>query len=706
MSERDLLHRLARLYGVQTSYCNITGRLVEPPPETILSVLGMLGAPVERMDDVPDALRQRRDFLWRRVIDPVLVAWDGIPLKFKLRLPVQLADAGPNYKVVLESGELREGRCHDVPGMKPVEQCVEGQRYVTRSLVLPERLPPGYHRLYLQLGELAVEAHLFASPMQAYAGADAKARLWGLFCPLYALNSKKNWGAGDFSDLESLVDFAGGLGAAAIGTLLLLAAFLDEPFNPSPYAPVSRLFWNEIFLDVERIPEFRTCPTVRNIISTGFVSTLESLRSAPLVEYRRGMALKRSVLAALAVSLSSQSSQRRACFERFVAEHPLAQDYASFRAKAERERRPWQHWPETPRRGLLNADDYDEKNKQYHLYVQWQAHEQMGALGEKTKAGGPALYLDFPLGVNRDGYDVWREREVFALDASGGAPPDDFFIKGQNWGFPPLHPEGLRRQGYRYFINCVQHHLAHAKMLRIDHIMGLYRFYWVPDGFAPHEGVYLRYPAAEFFAVLNLESHRYQAQIVGENLGTVPAAVNSAMAKHHISGMHVGQFGVTSDPDHALEPVPAQAVAGLNTHDTPTFAGFWSGADIDDRRELGLLTEVGAATERDRRARQRAALAANLKTCGLLNDESAGAAAIMRAWLFHLAANDGKFLLINLEDLWLEALPQNVPGTWQERPNWQRKARYSLEQIRELPALRETLLTIDRLRKRRSESKS
>src|SRR3970282_1167512 len=160
MSERDLLHRLARLYGVQTFYCNINGRLVEPPPETILSVLGMLGAPVERMDDVPDALRQRRDFLWRRVIDPVLVAWGGIPLKFKLRLPVQLADAGPNYKVVLESGELREGRCHDVPGMKPVEQCVEGQRYATRSLVLTQRLPPGYHRLYLQLGELAVEAPL------------------------------------------------------------------------------------------------------------------------------------------------------------------------------------------------------------------------------------------------------------------------------------------------------------------------------------------------------------------------------------------------------------------------------------------------------------------------------------------------------------------------------------------------------------------
>jgi 4-alpha-glucanotransferase len=236
-------------------------------------------------------------------------------------------------------------------------------------------------------------------------------------------------------------------------------------------------------------------------------------------------------------------------------------------------------------------------------------------------------------------------------------------------------------------------------MLRIDHVMGFYRFYWVPDGFAPTQGVYVRYPAEEFFAVLNLESHRYRARIVGENLGTVPPAVNATMAKHKILGMHVGQFGVTGDPHHALDPVPDDAVASLNTHDTPTFAGFWTDADIGDRRKLGLLTDEGIAKEHEVRAQQRAALITYLKTSGRLDTESADAEAVLRAWLSHLAASNVEFLLINLEDLWLEPLPQNVPGTWDERPNWKRKARYSLEQIRELPAVRETLKAIDEIRR-------
>ncbi len=698
MSEKHLLHRLASLYGVQTAYYDIAGRWVESPPEAIVRVLGMLGAPLERMHDIKDALRQRRELLWQRVIEPVIVAWDGRPVKLKLRLPGRLADAAANYKVVLESAESREGQCHGVPGINAPEQSVEGQRYVTRSLLLPDRVPPGHHRLHLQVGGLALEAHLIAAPSQAYAGVDSQAKSWGLFCPLYALASENSWGAGDFSDLESFVDFAGRFGAGAVGTLPLLAAFLDEPFNPSPYAPVSRLFWNEFYLDVERIPEFHSCPAVRSIIANGFVTQLEALRGAPLVDYRRLMTLKRRVLEALLHCLLSQSSERRADFERFIAEHPLAQDYASFRAKVERERKPWQQWPEIPRDGVLRSADYDEKNKQYHLYVQWQTHQQMGAVGDKSKTGGPGLYLDFPLGVNRDGYDVWREREVFALGASGGAPPDGFFIKGQNWGFPPLHPEGLRRQGYRYYAHCVRHHLRYARMLRIDHVMGLHRFYWVPQGFAAPEGVYVRYPAEEFYAVLTLESHRYGAQVVGENLGTVPPYVNAALERHRIHSMYVGQFGISPNPETSLEQVSDSTVASLNTHDTPTFAGFWNERDIEDRVKLGLLAESEVATERHNRACQREALVAYLKSRGWLDEANTNAAAVLRAWLCCLANGRTGLLLVNLEDLWLEPLPQNVPGTWEERPNWKRKAQFPLDALRRTDFVVETLRAINDIR--------
>jgi 4-alpha-glucanotransferase len=598
----------------------------------------------------------------------------------------------------LEGGGCLEGICQD-GGFRSAERVVEGARYVSRRLLVAQKLPLGYHHLYIQVGDLSLEAFLFSSLLQSFTTANSKR--WGLFSPLYALHSERSWGAGDFSDLEALVNFTAELGGDIVGTLPLLSAFLDEPFNHSPYAPVSRFFWNEFYLDITRIPELRRCAAAKAIIeSSGFQSVLEEMRAAPLIEYRRSMALKRGVLEELLRCLLRRASKRRASFESFIAAHPIAQDYAAFRAKVERERKAWEHWPAPSRDGILQADDYDESKKKYHLFVQWLAHEQIGALGEKAKAGGPALYLDFPLGVNRDGYDVWREREAFALDASGGAPPDAFFTQGQNWGFPPLHPEGLQRQGYRYYIHCLRHHLRYAGMLRLDHVMGLHRFYWIPHGLAAAEGLYVRYPAEEFYAILSLESHRQRAQIVGENLGTVPPYVNSAMTKHNISGMDVSQFRSAGDFWRASEITPG-AVASLNTHDTPTFSGFWHGRDIQDRFELGLISEGDMAGHWHERAERREALIGYLRSRGWINDATPEPDAVLRAWLFHLAKSEASLVLVNLEDLWLEPSPQNVPGTWQERPNWQRKARFSLEQLRQMESVTKTLQSIGEICKQR-----
>jgi 4-alpha-glucanotransferase len=701
MTESNLLHSVARLFNIQINLYDGFGHLMQPPPEAILHVLNILGAPVERMDDLADALRQRRQFLVQRAIDPVVVAWDGAPLRLKLRLPSPLAAAEPRYRIDLESGEFVEGKCQSDFRIKPVERCIEGVCYVTRWIVFPEKLPLGYHRLHLQVGALTFDSSVFSSTLQTYAGATVNPRLWGLFCPVYALASAKNWGAGNFSDLETLIDFTGQMGGDFVGTLPLLSAFLDEPFNPSPYAPVSRLFWNEFYLDVTRIPELQRSPAARSMIhASGFQTDLEGLRAAPFIEYRSLMALKRRVLEELLHMLMRRASKRRTNFQHFVETHPQAQDYAAFRAKVERERTPWALWSGAHRDGRLAAGDYDEKAKQYHLYVQWQAEEQMHALGEKTRAGGPALYLDFPLGVNRDGYDVWRERQVFALEASGGAPPDSFFTKGQNWGFPPLQPDGLRQQGYRYYIECLRHHLQHSGMLRIDHVMGLHRLFWIPNGFGPSEAVYVNYPAEEFYAILSLESHRHQVPIVGENLGTVPPYVNKALAKHRVHGMYVSQFCVTADPQRALQEPAHDAVASLNTHDTPTFAGFWQEKDIEDRLALELLSPPEAQIERQQRASAREALIAYLRSRGWLERESPEPLAIFRAWLSQLASADVYLLLVNLEDLWLEPRPQNVPGTWEERPNWKRKARLSLDEILKMDSATEILKAIDEIRSR------
>ena len=700
MTETKRLRDLARLYHVQTSYRDGLGQLREAPLEAILSVLRSLGAPIESLNDLPSALRQTRQALWRHAIEPVIVGWQGSPLTFKVRLPAQLADIPIKYEIALETGARVKGKCLDEANAKPWVRDVEGTRYIVRRLRLQSTLPLGYHRLFLQVANLKLESYLFHAPQQAYAPADSYGKRWGVFCPLYALRSRRSWGAGDFSDLEKLLDFVGAQKGHAVATLPMLASFLDEPFDASPYAPVSRLFWNEFYLDVTKIAELASCRSAQTLLgSTDLQRELETARAVSLIDYRRVMALKRKILQELLRFFLTQTSARRENFEKFVATHPRAQDYAAFRAKVERERQSWLHWKPTRRHGILTPNDYDEIAKRYHLYVQWLCIEQSAAVCDKAKISGVGLYLDFPLGVHRDGYDVWRERELFVLNACGGAPPDGLFVRGQNWGFPPLHPETIRRQGYRYYIDCLRHHMAAAGMLRIDHVMGLHRAFWVPDGFSATEGLYVHGRAAELYAILNLESYRHRVQIVGENLGTVPPYVNDALARHRILGMHVGLFGVNADAERALDSIPASTVASLNTHDTATFMGFWKGDDIQDRVALGLLEESQAQNELAYRSSQREALIAFLRAQGWLGDD-ASELAVLRAWLAFLARQDAEFMLVNLEDLWLEPAPQNVPGTWRERPNWQRKARFSLEQIREMNALVGILNTIHDIRGR------
>ena len=694
----NAINRLARLYNVQPAYRDGLGQQRQAPGEAVLRVLQALGAPLHRLDEAQEAWRQRRQELWQRVIEPVLVSWHNQPVNLKVRVPAQLAETPTSFRILCDSGATLAGNLEDDPVAKPVSREVEGSRYVTRRLRSPGLIPLGYHRFYLRIGELEVDAYWLCAPAQAYTPAEKNKR-WGLFCPLYALRSAHGWGTGNFTDLQRLVDFTSGLGGHAVATLPMLASFLDEPFDPSPYAPVSRLFWNEFYLDIENIAELHDCAEAKSQMSSGFIAELNRLHDAPLVPYREVMARKREILTALLGALLNSPSQRRNDFETFIATHPTAQDYAEFRAKTEGERKVWFDWPAANRQGELRPQDYSEFAKLYHLYVQWQCAEQIAAVTALARQRGTELYLDFPLGVNRDGYDVWRHRHLFALGINGGAPPDGLFTGGQNWGFPPLHPATIREHGYRYYIDCVRHHMPAAGMLRIDHVMGLHRAYWVPDGFSATDGVYVHYRAPEFYAILNLESHRHRVQIVGENLGTVPESVNATLTRRKLYGMHVGQFGVSSDPNRALDATPANVVASLNTHDTATFMGYWQEQDIADRVDLGLLDSDQADNERRQRAAQRAALIAYLRAQGHIG-EDVTEAAVLRGWLTFLAGQPAEFLLINLEDLWLEPAPQNVPGTWQERPNWQRKARISLEDMRGQAGLHDLLRTISDIRAR------
>jgi 4-alpha-glucanotransferase len=385
-------------------------------------------------------------------------------------------------------------------------------------------------------------------------------------------------------------------------------------------------------------------------------------------------------------------------FRRFVKENPLAADYARFRAAMEKQRAVWRAWPARLRDGDLREGDYAEEIKQYHLYAQWLARRQVEGLAAKARQRGTALYFDLPVGVHPDGYDVWRHRGIFTGGVSAGAPPDPVFTGGQDWGFPPLHPEKVRAQGYRYVREYLGHHLRYAGMLRLDHVMGLHRLYWVPRGLPPTEGVYVRYRPEELYSIMALESHRHRSVIVGEDLGIVPGYVRPAMARHGLHRLYILGYELADSAARTPRQVPRRSVAALNTHDMHPFASFWDGADIRENRKLGLLTEGEASEEGRSREATKNALAAFLRSKGLLAKDGKGPFTALKACLAFLAGSAAHTVLVNIEDLWLETRPQNVPGTGDKFPSWRRKARYTLEEFIRRNDVRDILREIRKMR--------
>jgi len=685
------LQELATLYGVHLNYWDVTGKQVSASNDGLLRALRALGAPLERLDGVASALRLRRREVWERRLEPVAVCWDGSPPELLLRCPAGDLGRPHQCRLILDTGKTYTWTT--VPGDLPDAGGIDldGTRFAARRLHLIGPYPLGYHQLTIEGGGKRAECTLIAAPERpAIPTAGGTSKTWGLFLPLYALHSRKSWGAGDYADLEELVAWVQGQGGGMVATLPLLAGLLDEPFEPSPYSPASRLFWNEFYLNIDRIPELQKSPKAKALIaSRPFQDEIAALRKAPLVDYRKQMALKRRVLEECARTLAADTGGRRAALDRYLADNPEVLDYAAFRAVGDKRRAAWQTWPEAQRNGQVSAADCEAETLRYHEYTQWLADEQLQGLASKARANGPGLYLDLPLGVNSSGYDTWRYRQAFAPDTAAGAPPDPFFAKGQNWGFPPLHPERIREGGYPYLRAYLHHHMCLAGILRIDHMMGLHRLYWIPHGVGAQDGVYVGYHADELYAVFTLEAHRHGTVLVGEDLGTVPEEVPPMMARHGFHRMYVLQYQAQPQ-DEALAPLFAGAVASLNTHDMPTFAAFWEGLDIKDREDLGVLDAATATAERARRRDLVKAVQAFLQEHGFLKAPR-DPAAVLRACLVYLSTGPGSVALANVEDFWLEKNPQNVPGTWHERPNWTRRARFSLEEFTKFPSVLQAL---------------
>jgi 4-alpha-glucanotransferase len=668
------LRRLASDLDIQLAYRDFDGVRRIAGRDALLAAVTALHGPIEGEAGLDRTLAQVEEHIWSRGLEPVVVVDERRRGSAELRLPAGILKP-LRCAMTPEDGPVLEWTVAPADLPQTSDLAVNGHAYVARALPLPPNLPFGYHQLQVTWPGGSARSTVLSTPGQVYAAGGTK--LWGAFLPVHALHTERTLGGGDLTDLEALARWLGGQGAKLTAALPLLAAFLDRPFDPSPYAPVSRLFWNEIYLDLERVPEAKTCPEVRNrLADPQFRREMMDLSQAPLADHRRIMSAKSEALDLMAAHLAAEGGKRHDQWQAWLAANPARDDYANFRATVERQPDPWPRWPDRLRDGDLAPDDFDSRVQRRHSYAQWVMDEQLSEVATVARQAGAPLYLDLPIGVHSFGYDTWRHRDAFALKARAGAPPDPFFAEGQDWTFHPPHPQGMRENGYSYLVSTLRNHLSKVGALRVDHVMGLHRLYWIPNGIAKSDGVYVRYRSEELYALLCIESHRHQALLIGENLGLVPNYVQREMKRRRLMGMHCLQFESGQIPGGPIRAIPHNTLACLDTHDTAPFASY--------------LEDLGPAG--------REVLAEALRARGLLWGSHPSRWEIMKACHDLLASSDARTVLVNLEDLWMETNRQNQPGTVSEYPNWRRRARLSLEEMGRDPEVLVALRSIDERR--------
>ncbi|MCE2804619.1 MAG: 4-alpha-glucanotransferase [Gemmataceae bacterium] len=680
------LCRLGQLAGIEPGYQDGRGEWHFPSEETYLAILPSLGIPISKPEQARDFRNRIALDRLRQPMPTVQTVWSGQPAKQNCPVIFQVPERlrGPAVvRLILESGTNLEHQFRVEEAAVLDAAWVEGSAVLRRVVQIPE-VPWGVHQVR---GDFAPDftGWLIVAPRLAHRGKLAGNRgKWGIFLPVHAMRSDRNQGCGTFSDLGELLEWTAGQGGGLVGTLPMLAGLTENPCEPSPYSPCSRLFWNELFLDLEAIPELANSSRAREWMgSTQWLEEGRRLRLTSLVEHEKVMRHLRPVLEILADEFSLEGP-RAGALANYRQRKPRALEYAKFRARHDLSVQSW---------NLLENSAAIATQERRRLIWQFWAEEQVSAVARRAGAtGGPGLYLDLPIGVHSDGFDVYRFGDAFAPKMSAGAPPDSFFTRGQDWGFPPPHPWRQREDGYAYLREVLEHHMRLAGLLRIDHVMGLHRLYWVPWGLGARQGAYVRYPYEELYALYCLNSVRYECSLAGEDLGTVPPAVRPEMLAHQIHRLFVGQFSFR-DGNPAMDQPPLDAIASLNTHDLPTFCGFWLGGDIDDRLDLGLIELEEADSDRKDRQKLRCHVLEWLE----LNPkkESPFDATVPKGpdsdWTLEvdpfavfiqlvdfLQKSDAAAVLVNVEDLWKALDPQNVPGTWKERPNWQRKARFEL----------------------------
>jgi len=725
-TEDSLLSQLAERVGIQPDYHDIAGIKHFTSPDTMRALLTAMGFRVDSKEALATALREWEERGWRQACEPVLVIREG---QSGTELLCSLAlDDGKESTVQLH-WELRDEDGAGVqsgqigPGLAPTEvRFIEGRRHVQVAWTVPDNLSIGYYDVMIRgdglVGGGLATTRLIVAPRHCYVPLifQGHFRLWGLALQLYSVSSDRNWGCGDFTDLGKIISWAGEtLGAGVIGLNPLHALRNSAPYHVSPYSPLSRLYLNDLYIDLERLPEFWGSEDAqRQYRSPEFQAKLKAWRENRRVDYNEIAAAKRSMLDLAYRQFLKDAytgeepdlkpqTPRAWLLERFIQTEGEPLEWFAIFQTIEDERRmlhsksvAWPDWPKPLLSPGVAAHEFGRRHRKrirYYQYVQWIAAEQLSELKRQTgQVPMPiGLYHDLALGADRTGADAWMYQQVLVGGADSGAPPDPLGPEGQNWGLPPLDPHRLRAGRYDIFIRLLRNNLRFGGAIRLDHVMALFRLFWIPRGQPASTGAYVHYPFEELLAIVALESVRAKAVVIGEDLGTVPDWIRDQLKQAKILSYRVFYFERMRDGSwKGPGEYPGQALAVVTTHDLPTLTGYWSGEDLRIRGGLGHFTDDAARRKAwDERDREKIMILGALKREGLLPDgitEDLATVPVMTPALcqaihVYLAKTPAWIVIANLEDGLGEISQTNMPGTVEDHPNWSRKYRLQVDEL-------------------------
>jgi 4-alpha-glucanotransferase len=714
----ELFERLARSRGLGEAYHDYRGELRHFSRASRAAVLEAMGC------DVGDVAVLEREVLaadlvhWRQGVPAVTVLPPGCT-SVPIVVPADATNRQLHWTLSLVDGGTLRGEVTPEHLHEDERREIDGRWLTRRRLPLPE-LPHGDHRLSLSMTALSfADGAIVATPGRCHEPPSLVAgrRLWGIAVQLYTLRSRRNWGVGDFGDLETVVRRAAPAGASFVGLNPLHALFAANPAHCSPYSPSSRQFLNVLYISVPAVPEFADCAALKRLVAESRHQVeLARLRAAERVDYVGVAALKLPALRELYREFVARGrvadSSRVQSFARFRTErgealrrHALHEAIDAHMRATDPAAWGWPAWPAGLRSpSSAETRDFERRHADevgFHAWLQWVADEQLASAQQVARELGLelGLYGDYAVGVNPAGSETWSDQRVYRMQAAIGAPPDALALKGQDWGIPPQDPVALATDSYRPLRELLVANMRHFGALRIDHVMALFRQWWVPRGCGATDGVYVHYPLDDLVSVLALESERYRCLVVGEDLGTVPDEVRHAMARHGVYHYKVLLFEKHHDGSFRLPgDYERRAIATVTTHDLPTLRAYWQGDDIGLRDSLELFPgEEIRQHVIDERARDRRALLTALRASGL---DAGGAAdagwteAFAELVQRYLARSAAALVVLQLEDLIGMTDPVNVPGTSDQYPNWQRKITADIEDIFERDSVARVLSAV------------